>query len=210
MKMKKLSLLIALFLVFNFSIRAQTNTDAQSILNKAAEKIQSSKGINVNFSFTQKDKSGAIVSVSKGEMKIKGTKYYIKQNKTEIYCNGVQMWNYDGENEVTVAKAGDEDEFSPEKILTGFNAKDFTIKLASSTSTGYQIQLVPVDKRKNFKHVILYINKSTNLVSKAIITDKTGAAIEINFSNIALNASFPDSHFVFDANKHPGVEIVNQ
>ena len=183
--MKKSSLLIAIVLVFCFSVQAQTNADAQSILNKTAAKIQSSRGINASFSFAQKDKFGAIVSVSKGNMKIKGSKYYIKQDKSEIYCNGVQIWNYDGENEVTVAKAGDdEDAFSPEKILTGFNAKDFTSKLVSSNSASHQIQLEPVDKRKNFKQITLHINRSTELVSKAIITDKTGGIIEINFSNI--------------------------
>ena len=47
-------------------------------------------------------------------------------------------------------------------------------------------------------------------MSKATITDKTNAVTEINFSNISLNSSFPDSQFVFDASKHPGVEVVNQ
>ena len=150
------------------------------------------------------------MSATKGILKIKGTKYYIKQDENEIFCNGKQIWNYDGQKEVTVAKAdNDDDEFSPEQIITGFNKKDFDIKLISS-SVNYQVQLTPVDKRKNFKQVILYISKSTNLITKAVITDKTNAIIEINFSNISFNNTFPDSQFVFDASKHPGVEVINQ
>jgi outer membrane lipoprotein-sorting protein len=194
-----------------FFVQAQSNIDAQNILDKAAAKIQSSKGIGVNFSLTQKDKLNHVVVNSKGLLKLKGSKYYIKQEENEIFCNGIQIWNYDGQNEVTVAKSGnDEDEFTPQQILTGFNKKDFETILVPSNGTNYQVQLIPVDKRKNFKNLILYINKSTYLMSKAAITDKTNAVTEINFSNISLNSSFPDSQFVFDPSKHPGVEVVNQ
>jgi outer membrane lipoprotein-sorting protein len=194
-----------------FFVQAQSNIDAQNILDKAAAKIQSSKGISVNFSLTQKDKLNHVVVNSKGLLKLKGSKYYIKQEENEIFCNGIQIWNYYGQNEVTVAKSGnDEDEFTPQQILTGFNKKDFETILVPSNGTNYQVQLIPVDKRKNFKNLILYINKSTYLMSKAAITDKTNAVTEINFSNISLNSSFPDSQFVFDPSKHPGVEVVNQ
>jgi len=202
------------FIILAFAIttlNAQNTVTAEGVLDKTASKVQSSKGINVSFSLTQKDKAAHVLSNTKGILKIKGEKYYLKQEENEIFCNGVQLWNYDGENEVTLAKAdNDEDAFSPQQILTGFNKEDFTIKLVPSSGANYQLQLIPVDKRKNFKEIMLYINKSTNLVSKAIITDKLNAATEIVFTNIALNVAIPDNQFVFDATKHPGVEIVNQ
>jgi outer membrane lipoprotein carrier protein len=208
--MKRIFSLIAVLCFYSLGVFAQNSSDAESVLNNATQKVRSSKGINVSFSLTQKDKFGHSLSASKGILKIKGSKYYIKQEQSETYCNGVQIWNYDGDKEVTVAKVDDEDAFSPEQILTGFNKKDFDIKLISSTSPDYQVQLTPVDKRKNFKQIMLYINKSTNLVSKAVIIDKTDAFTEINFSNISLNSTFPDSQFVFDVSKHPGVEVINQ
>ncbi len=209
--MKRIFSLIAVLCFYSLGVFAQNSSDAESVLNNATQKVRSSKGINVSFSLTQKDKFGHSLSASKGILKIKGPKYYIKQEQSEIYCNGVQIWNYDGDREVTVAKADDdEDAFSPQQILTGFNKKDFDIKLISSTSPDYQVQLTPVDKRENFKQIMLHVNKSTDLVSKAVIIDKTDAFTEINFNNISLNATFPDSQFVFDASKHPGVEIINQ
>ena len=209
--MKKLLSIVVLLTISSLTLQAQNNTDAQSILDKATAKVQSAKGINANFSLIQKDKSDHVISNSKGILKIKGSKYYIKQEENEIFCNGIQIWNFDGSNEVTIAKTDpDEDELSPQQILTGFNKKDFEIKLLSSTGTSYQVQLTPVDKRKNFKQVVLYFNKSTSLVSKAVITDKTNAVTEISFINISLNTSFPDSQFVFDTAKHPGVEVINQ
>ena len=207
--MKKLSVLIILLAIFGFNVQAQSN--AQSILDKSTAKIKSSKGISLSFSLTQKDKLNHIVSSSKGTMKIKGSKFYIKQGSNEIFCNGTQIWNYDGEKEVTVTKADNADDaFSPQQIVTGFNKNDYDIKLVSSAGTNYQLQLTPVDKRKNFKHIMLYINKSTSLLTKASVTDKTNAITEVSFSNISLNVSLADSLFVFDAAKHGGVEIINE
>lgn len=208
--MSKSFLALFLFSFITFSVFAQANTNANNILDKATVKINSSKGTSLNFSLTQKDKFGHVLSVSKGILKVKGSKYYLKQGSYEIYNNGAQIWNYDGQNEVTVAKVeNDDDEVSPVQVITGFNKKDFDIQLTSS-ATIYQVQLTPVDKRKNYKQVLLYISKSTNLVSKAVITDKTNAYTEINFSGIAFNNTIPDSQFVFDPSKHPGVEVVNQ
>ena len=208
--MKRLLTAIFLYNLLVFSVQAQSNTNAQTILDNATAKVQSSKGTSLNFSLTQKDKFGHPISSSKGILKVKGSKYYIKQEDNEIFSNGEQIWNYDGQKEVTVAKVDDDgDAFSPEKIITGFDKKDFDIKLISS-SANYQVQLTPVDKRQNYKQVILYISKSTNLITKAVITDKTNAFVEINFTNITFTNNLPDSQFVFDASKHPGVEVVNQ
>lgn len=191
---------------------AQTASSAQTILSKMAAKVQAAKGINVSFSLTQKNKAGQAVHTAKGVLKVKGDKYYLRQGETEVFCNGQKVWNYDGDKEVTIASVdeSDEDAFSPRQVLTGFNAKDYTAQLISSAGSANQVQLVPVDKRKNFKEIVLHINKTTNLVTKAVITDKLNAATEVAFSDINLNASLPDSQFVFDAAKHPGVEIVNQ
>jgi outer membrane lipoprotein carrier protein len=203
--------LYSLLFIISIGFTAQAQNSATNILDKTAAKIKASNGINVSFSLTQKDKLNHTLATSKGILKIKGAKYYVQQDGIEIFCNGVNVWNYDGQNEVTVSNASnDEDEFSPQQILSGFNKKDFDIKLLSSTGTYYQLQLIPHDKRKNFKQVILYINKSTNLIAKATITDKTNAATQISFDSISLNATIPDSQFVFDISKHPGVEVVNQ
>ncbi len=206
--MKKITAFIFILQLLAFSAFSQ---DAQSILDKAAAKVQSAKGINVSFTLTQKDKFGHTQATSKGILKIKGPKYYVKQDGSEIFCNGVQIWNYDGQGEVTVAKAEyDDDDLSPQQIITGFNKKDFVSTMVSTGSTVYQVQVVPVDKRKNFKQINLFINKANNLISKAVVVDKPGNITEVSFGNASLNTVIPDSQFVFDASKHPGVEVVNQ
>ncbi|HVX25030.1 MAG TPA: outer membrane lipoprotein carrier protein LolA [Parafilimonas sp.] len=210
--MKKTYLLFFLFVLISMSSFSQTSIDAQSVLDKVASKVKAAKGITASFTFSQYDKANHLLGSSKGIVKIKGSKYYVKQDKTEIISNGAQTWNYDGATEVMISKADntDDGEFSPQQVLSGFNKNDFTYKLVSSAGSMYEILLTPIDKRKNFKQVVLYVNKSTNLISKAKIIDKTDSVTQITFSGISLNAIIPDSQFVFDASKHPGVEVVNQ
>ena len=210
-RMKKLFNLVILSTISFFCVYGQNNTNAQVILDNARAKVQSSKGINISFSLTQKDKQNRQLLSSKGTLLIKGPKYYLKQGSNEIFCNGEQVWNYDGQSEVIVTKAeiGD-DELSPQQIITGFNNKDFDIKLVSSSGANHLLQLTPVDKRKNFTRVVLTVNKSSSLITKAAITDKANTVTEISFDNISLNATAPDSRFIFDPSKHPGVEVVNQ
>lgn len=192
--------------------KAQNNDDAKKILDQSSSKINSAKGINASFSVIQKDKTNRLLGSTKGIVKIKGNKYYLKQDETQVFCNGAQTWNFDGQNEVTITKVDndDTDDLSPQQLLSGFNKADFSFKLITSAGTNYQVLVLPVDKRKNFKEILLFISKSTNLVTKARITDKSDNTTEIVFSNINLNASIPDSQFSFDVSKHPGIEIINQ
>ena len=186
-------------------------TDAQKILDELTAKVKSAKGIKASFILKQFDKYGHPLANSNGIVKIKGSKYYLKEDKVEVFSNGIQTWNFDGDREVTVSKAdSDEENLTPQQVLSGFNKKDFTYKLIATTGNIYQVLLSPVDKRKNFKQVIIFINKSTSLITKANITDKIGVITEIDFSTINLNAVLPDNMFVFDGAKHPGIEIINQ
>jgi outer membrane lipoprotein carrier protein len=211
--MKQLFLLVCLVPMTLVSLSAQSSgDDAQKILDRASSKLRSAKGITTNFSLTQKDKSNHLQGTAKGVVKIKGNKYYVKEGDNQVFCNGSQQWNFNGRDEVTVSKAdnSDPDDLSPQQILSGFSKTDFTSKLISSSGTNYQILLTPIDKRKNFKQVTIFVSKSSNLITKALIIDKSDNKIEITFSNVNLNATLADSEFSFDAKKHPGVEVINQ
>lgn len=210
-RMKRHFYLIFLFGLLAAKSFSQSSIDAQSILDKLSAKVKAAKSVSASFTLTQFDKANHLEGSSKGLVKIKGNKYYVKEDKTEIYNNGVQTWNFDGNNEVMVSKNdGSQDDVSPQQILTGFSKNDFTYKLVSSAGNDFEILLLPIDKRKNFKQVNIFINKSTNLVSKAKITDKSGNVVQLTFSSINLNTAIPDTQFNFDVSRHPGVEVINE
>lgn len=202
------------FLLFGFTgmVKAQNDPNAKKVLDGVSAKLKTIKGVSAGFSYTTKDRNNALKGSVKGTINIKGDQYYIKQGTTEIFCNGVKIWNYDGDKEVTVADVDNTDDktLTPQKLLTDFYDKDFTYKLVATTSTSYQIDMVPTDKRRNFKTVSIFVDKAKNLITKARVIDKSDNTIEFTLTNINTSAVIPDTRFVFDASKHPGVEVVEQ
>lgn len=209
--MKKIYLLL-LVISFGGVVNAQNDPNAKKVLDEVSAKIKTFKGITANFSYTTKDRNKAVKGSAKGIINIKGQKYYLKQGVTEIFCNGTKVWNYNGEDEVTVADVDNEDNkmLTPQKLLSNFYDKDFTYKLVSSAGTSHEILMYPTDKRKNFKQVTVYVDKTKKMILKAQVIDKSDNIIEFSLTNVNTNATLADSKFVFDAAKHPGVEVVTQ
>lgn len=209
--MKKIYLLL-LVISFGGVVNAQNDPNAKKVLDEVSAKIKTFKGITANFSYTTKDRNKAVKGSAKGIINIKGQKYYLKQGITEIFCNGTKVWNYNGEDEVTVADVDNEDNkmLTPQKLLSNFYDKDFTYKLVSSAGTSHEILMYPTDKRKNFKQVTVYVDKTKKMILKAQVIDKSDNIIEFSLTNVNTNATLADSKFVFDAAKHPGVEVVTQ
>ncbi|MEO8116538.1 MAG: outer membrane lipoprotein carrier protein LolA [Bacteroidota bacterium] len=197
--------------IFNNSF-AQNDPNAKTVLDKVSSKIKTIPALSAAFTYTTTDRNKNKKGTVNGTLYVKGSKFYIKQGDNEIFSNGSKTWNYNGDDEVTVQNvdAADDNALTPQKFLSNFYDKDFTYKLVSSAGDYYEIQLIPVDKRKNFKQVNIFVSKSKNLVTKARILDKSDNTIEFTLSNINTNATLPDSKFVYDASKHPGVEVISQ
>ena len=210
--MKKIYLLLLMFTGWSMLAHAQNDPNAKKVLDEVSAKIKTFKGITANFSYTTKDRNKAVKGSAKGIINIKGQKYYLKQGSTEIFCDGSKVWNFNGEDEVTVADVDNEDTkmLTPQKLLSNFYDQDFTYKLVSSEGSSHQIVMYPTDKRKNFKQVTVYVDKSKKMILKATVVDKSDNIIEFSLTNVNTGATLPDSKFVFDAAKHPGVEVVNQ
>ncbi|MFZ1798292.1 MAG: outer membrane lipoprotein carrier protein LolA [Chitinophagaceae bacterium] len=212
--MKKIitSILVISAISLSYTSFGQNDPNAKKVLDKVSTTIKSIPALSASFTYTTTDRNKNKKGTVNGTLYVKGNKFYIKQAGNEIFSNGSKTWNYNGDDEVTVqdVDASDDNSLTPQKFLSDFYDKDFTYKLMSSAGDSYEIQLIPVDKRKNFKQVNIFVNKSKNLITKARILDKSDNTIEFALSNINTNASLPDSKFVFDVSKHPGVEVVAQ
>ena len=176
---------------------AQTS-DAKAILEKVSDKLKANTGITANFSYTTKDHKNVVRGTKKGIIYIKGQKYYLKEGNTEIYSNGSKNWNYDGNSEVTVSDVdNDSQSFTPQKFISNVYDKDFDYDLVSSAGNYYQIAMTPVDKRKNYKMVTVYVDKTKELVTKAQITDKADNITELTLSNVNTNANITSFYSTF-------------
>ena len=190
--------------------QAQNNDAAKKILDAVTAKLKTYKGINAGFTLLSRSPSGKINNNVNGKISIKGTKYYIKEGSTEIFNDGNKIWNYNGNDEVTVSDADSDDQaLTPQKLLTGFYNKDYTYKLISSAGNFNEIQLVPTDRRKNFQKINVFVDKSKMLITKAKVLDKGNNTITFNLKNINTSADIADNTFVFDQKKYnKNIEVI--
>lgn len=183
---------------------------AKKVLDQVSARLKTFKGITANFSYASKSRTGKVNNSVSGKVAIKGNKYYIKQGATEIFSDGNKSWNYNGGNEVVVTNiAEDGQTLTPQKLLTNFYDKDFTYKLVSSAGPAYQIEMVPVDKRKNFQRVNVFVDKAKMLITRATILDKSNNTISFTLSGVNTNATIPEQTFVFNKNKYKkSIEVI--
>lgn len=207
---KKIYTLLMALSVFTYTVSAANDPNAKKILDQVSAKMKGLKGITANFTYISKARTGKTNSTVNGNISIKGDKYYIKQGEGEIFSNGNKTWNFNGTNEVTVTSNDENDQsLTPQKLLTNFYDKDFAYKLVSSAGSFYEIQMVPVDKRKNYKSVNLFVDKAKMMITRAKILDKSSNTIEFNLKNINTNASIADDTFVFNKNKYKkDIEVI--
>lgn len=208
--MKKMYFLLVAISVFTITANAQNDPQAKKVLDGVSAKLKGFKGIVADFSYVSKSRSGKTNSSVIGKINIKGDKYYIKQGATEIFSDGAKTWNYNGANEVTVTPVdGDNQALTPQKLLTNFYDKDFTYKLVSSAGNFNEIEMTPVDKRKNFQKVNVFVDKTKMMITKARVLDKSSNTIEFTLKNINTKAVIPDATFVFNKGKYKkNIEVI--
>ncbi|HEX8356838.1 MAG TPA: outer membrane lipoprotein carrier protein LolA [Segetibacter sp.] len=208
--MTKLYHLFLILLVFTVQANAQNDANAKKVLDEVSSRLKTYKGVAANFSLLSKSRTGKVNNNVAGKILIKGNKYYIKQGATEIFSDGIKTWNYNGEGEVTVTAAdADEQTLTPQRLLTNFYDKDFSYKLVSSTGATNEIQMIPTDKRKNFKQVNVFVDKAKMMITKARVVDKSSNTIQFSLSNINTNTTIADKTFVFNPkNYKQAIEVI--
>ena len=201
--MKRFFYLLMIICLVAGTANAQNDPNAKKVLDAVSAKLKTFKGISADFALLSKGRGGKVNNNVKGNIFIKGNKYYIMQSSTEIFSDGAKTWNYNGNDEVTVTTVdADAQTLTPQKLLTNFYDKDFSYKLVSSAGLYNEIQMIPNDKRKNFKQVNVFVDKAKMMITKARVLDKSSNTIEFNLSKINTNAAIPDSKFVFDIKKY--------
>jgi outer membrane lipoprotein carrier protein len=205
--------LYVLFLMIGLSVAAFAQKDpaAKKILDNVSSKMKTFKGVTANFTYVTKNKKNVKQGSVAGQISLKGQKYHIKQGSNLIISDGRKTWNYNGENEVTIADVDtDSKTLTPQKLLSDFYDKDFNYKLVSSTGAYNEIQMTPTDKRKNFKQVNVFVDKAKSLITKARIIDKSDNTVEFALTNVNTSVNIPDTKFTFDVKKYPKIEVIEQ
>jgi len=192
-----------------FLTYAQKDPFAKAILDQMGSKVKEAKGIQVNIQMVSKNSQGKALGTKQINLKMKGDKYYLKQGLMEILCDGKIIYNFDGVNSISKSNVAESDQtLSPQKLLAGNYDKDFNYSLLAQTSSNATIELIPLDKRKNFQKVTLVIDKLKFALSSASILDKSNNSTLVKVLSISYNAVLADNLFLFNRSKYPkNVEI---
>lgn len=193
------------------TVFGQNDPAARKVLDAVGTKVKAAKGITATCTLTSISARGKANGTQSASLMMKGERYYLKQGKTEIVCDGVNVYRYDGEKTITKSSVEEGSQtLSPQKLLAGAYDKDFTYHLVSSAGQYYEIEMKPIDTRKNFQKVNLFIDKSKSTFAKARILDKSNNITEVKISNLNLNAKVPDALLTFNKGKYPkDVEVLD-
>lgn len=219
--MKKIFTLLSLVSVV-MAGQAQTSKnptkndpDAKKVLDAVSAKFKTYTAPQASFTYQVENAQGKALSTKKGTVTMKGNRYKVILDGMEIYSDGKTTWNYDkSTNEVTVDNVNSgTGAMTPQKLFTNFYDKDFYYKLngvkKEAGKTLQEVELTPIDKTRPFHKVYVWIDKATNTIYSAKFLEKTGGRYSYTINSLKGSTSVPDSFFIFDKSKYPGVEIVD-
>ncbi|HAR19664.1 MAG TPA: cell envelope biogenesis protein LolA [Cytophagales bacterium] len=211
--MKKTSCFLFTILVLLTGIKtyAQHDPKAEAILNEMSKKYKSIKAFKADFSYVLESPSAGKNETITGEIFVKGEKFKIKLGNQEVINNGTTVWTFlKEENEVNVSNyEPDAEDITPNNIYTIYQ-KGYKYLLAEETASAQIIDLVPEDKSKKIFKIRITVSKKDKSIKSWKMFEKTGNRYVYNITKFSPNPpGIDDKFFIFDKNKHKGVEVVD-
>lgn len=193
---------------------AQTDAKAKAILETTSKKVNGLKSLKASFALKLAGSNGKVRESRKGTFTMKGQKYHVNLTGQEIICDGKTVWTYmkDG-NEVQVSNYNpSEQTMSPTKLFTNFYDKEYKYRYVGARTVAGKpcdiVEMVPLNKAKQFSKVELAVDKSSNIVG-GNVWEKNGNQYMYEVSGYTPNAAVTEAEFTFNAKAHPGVEVVD-
>jgi outer membrane lipoprotein carrier protein len=202
------------FLLCSFFVAFAQNDQqkALSILDAMSKKYKELSSFKAKFTYSMENQATGSKETAKGEITVKGTKFYLKMANQEIYNNGSTVWTYMKDaNEVNITNNDpDEDELNPTKIYTlykkGYKYRFLEDKLINGAAHEI-VELNPEDTKKKFFKVKIEINKKDRTVRSWQIFEKNGNRFTYLVEQFTPNIAVTDANFNFDKAKYPGVSV---
>ncbi len=220
--MKQNIFFVSIFMLLSTLLYSQSNPTpdykevdpkAKSILDKVSQKNKSYKTIKSDFAIILENKKDNIKDSKKGVIWIKDNKYKIDLAQSTIFYDGTTMWTYLKEsNEVNITSPDPKDDntLNPAKIFTiyesGYKIRFIRERFEKNRAL-YEIELYPIDLKKDYTKINLKIDKDKNQIFSMKRFGKDGTDFYIEILNIKPNEEMADAMFVFDKSKYPKVEV---
>lgn len=209
--MKYFSILL-ISLLAGMSAFTQTDAKAKEILDKSAAKFKAYPAVEVDFNFAMENQTENINENHKGHAMLKGNMYKLELMDVVNYYDGKNIYTYMPEvKEVNIKNPSEEEEdmLNPTNLFEIHN-KGFRQKYISTANGVAYIELTPLDSKKNFRKIGVWVNPTTSMIQKVTSFGKDGNNVIITINSIKQPATLPaTSYFKFDPKQFPGVEVID-
>lgn len=207
--MKRILLLVTV-LMLNLNVFAQYDPEALNILNSMSAKYQAMEAFSAEFTQEMVNESVGLSEKLKGEIIVKGNKYYLKIADQEVFNNGEDLWNYNKDiKEVTVTPYDpSEQEISLNNIFNIYQ-DGFKYILMGYTEDGARIiDLDPESKDKSYYKIRMIITSQDEL-QKFTVFERKGNQYVYSIEKFEKLNNVPNSRFTFNTSKNPNVEVID-
>jgi len=203
-------------LLFGSLLIAQVDPKADNLIKRSRKKLRSLESFTVQFSYQVENKAD---TTQKRISKSGTLRYRPRQNKFAvdmgdllIVCDGQTIWQYlKKENEVTITPYNPKEGFSLDRIFRIYD-QDMKVRLDKSETykgqTIHKISLFPISDTTDYFRVEVWLNEATELPQRIKFSHRDGTVVEYELKNFQV-VSLPDSEFVFDTRKYPGISVVD-
>lgn len=211
--MKKIACLLSVaFLTVSLAF-AQKDKRAQGILDAMSKRYKSLKSYQAAFTYTSA--GGGSKESYKGDLTVKNEKFHLILGGQEVFTDGKTMSTYIKEtNEVNVQDydASGGGELNPTQIYTIYK-RGFDYRFLKEQKEGGRtlevIELTPNRPKSPIATLQISVDKADKSVRNWLIINKDGKRTTYTITKFTPNVNVPDSYFVFDKGKYPGIEVVD-
>lgn len=211
--MRKFAWILGLALVMTLPAEAQKDKRAKEILDAMSRKYQALKSYQASFTYASV--GGGAKDTYKGDLTVKNNKFRLLLGGQEVFTDGQTMSTYVKEtNELNVQDydAGSTSELNPTQIYSIYK-RGFDYRFLKEQKQGGRtlevIELTPNREKSPIRTIQISVDKADKSARSWQILNKDGKRTSYTITKFTPNVNLPDSYFVFDKAKYPGVEVVD-
>jgi outer membrane lipoprotein carrier protein len=210
--MRKLILIISLFITYITAISGQNDQKAVEILDKFSSSATSAPSVSMKFTIITDNEAENTNDTLNGSVIISKNSYLLELPENIIWYNGETSWSYlPVEKEVTITKPDRKDDSfqsRPSSIFTMYK-KGYKNRLVEENPGSYLIDLYPQDIKNELIRVRLNLAKPSLTLKSFEYKRRDGVTITLLIKEYNLKKVPEPGAFTFSPEKYKGVDIID-
>ncbi len=196
--------LLTIFAVIVAAVAAHAG-EADNLLKKSVAKLKGARSISAQFTITQNGQSAS------GTLTVSGRKFVMSAGDMSTWYNGKTQWTMSrkaGECNITEPTADELAQVNPLEVLNTYTHY-YTAKLLAAPAGFKRVQLTAKKTGNDISTAVVTLNAGTLLPTQITVTLRSGGNTTVKIQKMTFGKALPESTFVYQAAKHPGIEVVD-